>query len=83
MPRAADIGLSDRERRGLAWVRTWARGRLTSLKRLRKHTRHQPVIPPGEAEVLTALFDLEDAARRLIDGTQRQRGNRLWVTQRG
>jgi hypothetical protein len=59
--------MDEQDRRALRWLKTWSRHRITELKRRRKHTPHQAKMPPGELEVLTALFDLEDAARRLID----------------
>jgi DNA replicative helicase MCM subunit Mcm2 (Cdc46/Mcm family) len=45
----------------------WARARLTAAKRLRKHSPRQAVIPEPEAATLKALFDLGDAAAKLLE----------------
>ena len=55
-----------RSRAGLCWLRLWARGHITALKRRRKY-RPRRIFDPAEATMLRALLDLEDATCRLLD----------------
>ena len=65
---APRLRLTARERRGLAWLRDWSRQALTHLKRRRKYRPHEQVIEPDEAEILSALVELERAAETLLKG---------------
>ena len=60
------LRLSGRERRGLIWVRTWARTRLTAAKRRLKYSPRKTVFDPEEAATLQALVQLETAVQRLL-----------------
>jgi len=58
--------LSPQEKNKLAWIKTWARNRITAEKHGRKHRPREPVMPQHDVEMLSALFEIEDAARKLL-----------------
>ena len=60
--------LSPQEKNKLAWIKTWARNRITAEKHGRKHRSHEAVMPQHDIEMLSALFEIEDAARKLLEG---------------
>jgi len=64
--------LSGRERRGLIWMKSWARARLTAAKRKLKYLPRKTVFDDDEREILMALVDLERAAGRLLDGEDKE-----------
>lgn len=63
---SALISVSDRDRRGLEWIRMQARSWLTQAKRRRKY-RPQGPYTEDEMAVFTALIDLEKAAKALLE----------------
>ena len=65
------LRLDARTCKGLSWVRHWARAQLTAHKRARKYRLRETGFEPEEAELLTALVDLERACNRLLEGQVR------------
>ena len=57
---------------GLRWLKTWARSHITRLKRRRKYLPRGAPFDPAEADLLRALFDLEQIAGCLLDGNNAQ-----------
>ena len=66
--RIALLHLDDPSSAGLTWLRRWARGRITGLKRRRKYLPSGQSYSPAELETLHALLDLEAAAAHLLKG---------------
>ena len=67
-PAAPMLRLNGRERNALQWLRLWARGQLTTAKRKLKYLPRKTVFDDREAEILTALVELERAAGTLLNG---------------
>ena len=61
------LNLTDRDRRGLAWLKRWARSHITRVKRRRKYLPRGAPFDPNEANLLRALLDLERSADRLLE----------------
>ena len=59
--------LSPQEQNKLSWIKTWARNRITAEKHSRKHRPREPVMPRQDVAMLSALFELEAAARKLLE----------------
>lgn len=58
--------LSTEDRRRLSWLQQWARAHLTRIKRGRKYRPRERIIDPDEADVLSALVNLEKGAKQML-----------------
>lgn len=60
--------MDEKSRAGLHWLRLWARSEITSFKRRRKYLAApgSDIATPDRMR-LQALFDLENAAKKLLE----------------